>query len=67
LSLALQLKKPILMLTDKNYIENVEGLTFGKDLENGHKSLILVTDNNFSSTQKIQFILFDFNDSILKN
>lgn len=48
-------------------IENVEGLTFGKDLENGHKSLILVTDDNFSSTQKSQFIFFDFDDSLIKN
>lgn len=39
-------------------IDNVEGLTFGDDLANGERSLILVSDNNFSPTQFTQFLAF---------
>lgn len=41
------------------YIDNVEGVTFGPDLPNGHKTLIFVSDNNFSSLEKTQFLLFE--------
>lgn len=30
-------------------IDNVEGMSFGPDLPNGNKSLILISDNNFNS------------------
>jgi len=36
-----QLKQPI--------IDNIEGITFGPQLSNGNRSLILVSDNNFNS------------------
>ncbi len=39
-------------------IDNVEGLTFGPNLPNGQRSLILVSDNNFSATQFTQFLAF---------
>lgn len=39
-------------------IDNVEGITFGETLPNGMRSLILVSDNNFSSTQFTQFLAF---------
>ncbi|GBF82820.1 esterase-like activity of phytase family protein [Aphanothece sacrum] len=39
-------------------IDNVEGMTFGSTLPNGQRSLILVSDNNFSSTQFTQFLAF---------
>jgi len=39
-------------------LDNVEGLTFGPDLTDGRKSLILVSDNNFSATQFTQFLAF---------
>ncbi|UXE64571.1 MAG: esterase-like activity of phytase family protein [Woronichinia naegeliana WA131] len=39
-------------------IDNVEGITFGSTLPNGERSLILVSDNNFSSTQFTQFLAF---------
>lgn len=39
-------------------IDNVEGITFGSTLPNGQRSLILVSDNNFSSTQFTQFLAF---------
>lgn len=38
-------------LTDK-IIDNIEGMTFGPDLPNGNKSLILISDNNFNSLGK---------------
>ena len=41
------------------YIDNVEGITFGPDLPNGHKTLILVADNNFAMIEKTQFFLFE--------
>lgn len=39
-------------------IDNVEGITFGPNLPNGERSLILVSDNNFSPTQFTQFLAF---------
>jgi hypothetical protein len=42
-------------------IDNIEGVTFGPDLPNGHKTLIFVSDNNFASEQKTQFLLFEVN------
>jgi len=38
-------------LTD-GIIDNVEGMTFGPDLPNGNKTLILISDNNFNSMGK---------------
>lgn len=39
-------------------IDNVEGITFGPDLPNGKRSIILVSDNNFSPIQFTQFLAF---------
>ena len=41
------------------YIDNVEGATFGPTLPNGHRTLILVADNNFDNKEKTQFFLFE--------
>ena len=41
------------------YIDNVEGMTFGPTLSNGHKTLICVADNNFNILEKTQFLLFE--------
>ncbi len=41
------------------YVDNVEGITFGPDLPNGHKTVLLVADNNFAITEKTQFFLFE--------
>ncbi len=40
-------------------LDNIEGITFGETLENGSRSLILVSDNNFSGTQFTQFLAFE--------
>ena len=39
-------------------LDNIEGITFGPDLPDGRRSLILVSDNNFAATQFTQFLLF---------
>ena len=39
-------------------LDNVEGMTFGPDLPDGRRSLIMVSDNNFAGTQFTQFLLF---------
>lgn len=47
-------------LTD-NSIDNIEGITFGPKLPNGHQTLLLVSDNNFNRQEKQlnQFILLE--------
>jgi len=39
-------------------LDNVEGMAFGPDLSDGRRSLLLVSDNNFSPLQFTQFLLF---------
>jgi hypothetical protein len=39
-------------------LDNVEGMTFGPNLPNGRRSLVLVSDNNFSPLAFTQFLLF---------
>jgi len=47
-------------LTD-NSVDNIEGITSGPVLPNGHKSLIVISDNNFNIQEKQlnQFILLE--------
>lgn len=40
-------------------IDNLEGITWGPKLSNGHDSLVLVSDNNFNSSEVTQFLAFD--------
>lgn len=39
-------------------LDNIEGLTLGPRLPDGQRSLILVSDNNFNSLQRNQFLAF---------
>jgi hypothetical protein len=56
-------KKLLLNMDDLGiYIDNVEGVTFGPKLSNGHQTLIFVSDNNFSEQEKTQFLLFEINE-----
>jgi hypothetical protein len=41
------------------YIDNIEGVTLGPKLANGHQTLVFVSDNNFSKDQVTQFLLFE--------
>ncbi len=38
-------------------IDNIEGMTFGPQLPDGRKSLVIVSDNNFSPNQFTQFVV----------
>ena len=41
-------------------LDNIEGITWGKTLPNGHRTLVLVADNNFTAeTQATQFIVLE--------
>jgi hypothetical protein len=40
-------------------LDNLEGMTFGPRLPNGHRSLLLVSDNNFTPGQVSQFLLLE--------
>jgi len=53
--------KTLLMNMDNlnRHIDNIEGVTFGPRFPNGHRSLIFVSDDNFSKNQKTQFLLFE--------
>lgn len=41
------------------HIDNIEGVTFGPKLPNGHDTLIFCVDNNFRKSQIQQFFLFE--------
>jgi hypothetical protein len=40
-------------------VDNIEGMAWGPALENGNRSLVLVSDNNFNETQVQQFIALE--------
>ena len=53
-------KKLLLNMDDLGiYIDNIEGVTFGPKLADGKRSLLFVSDNNFSPLEKTQFLLFE--------
>lgn len=53
-------KKLLLNMDDLGiFIDNIEGVTFGPDLPNGHKTLLFVSDNNFNPLEKMQLLFFE--------
>lgn len=40
-------------------IDNIEGISWGPRLANGHRTLVLVADNNFADSQVTQFMAFE--------
>jgi hypothetical protein len=40
-------------------VDNLEGMAFGPRLANGHASMVLISDDNFSKTQVTQLLLFE--------
>lgn len=40
-------------------VDNLEGMTFGPKLANGHYSLVMVSDDNFGASQISQFLAFE--------
>ena len=55
------MKKTLLVNMDRLgiYTDNIEGITLGPLLPNGNRSVILVSDNNFSPLQQTQFMLLE--------
>ena len=41
------------------HVDNLEGMAFGPTLPNGHASLVLISDDNFSNKQVTQVLVFD--------
>jgi len=54
-------KKQLLLNMDDLgvFTDNIEGVTFGPVLPNGHQTLLFVADNNFAAYQRSQFFLFE--------
>lgn len=54
-------KKSLLLNMDDLgiYTDNIEGVTFGPLLPNGHKTLVFIADNNFTIAEKAQVLLFE--------
>ena len=53
-------KRMILNMDDLDmHIDNIEGVSYGKTLPNGNKTLTFVSDNNFSKNQKTQILIFE--------
>lgn len=53
-------KKLLLNMDDLGfYIDNIEGVTFGPQLSNGHKTILFIADNNFNPLEKTQILLFE--------
>jgi hypothetical protein len=54
-------KKTLLLNMDDLgiYTDNIEAVTFGPLLPNGHKTLLFIADNNFTVIEKAQVLLFE--------
>lgn len=53
-------KKLLLNMDDLGiYTDNIEGVTFGPTLPNGHKTLLFIADNNFDAAEISQVLLFE--------
>ena len=47
------------MKKDFQTLDNIEGISFGPKLSNGHQTIILVSDNNFNKKQRTLFLAFE--------
>jgi hypothetical protein len=58
------LTKRLLLNTDKlgRHVDNLEGMCWGPRLPNGNRSLIIVSDDNFSNIQETQFWLMELKE-----
>ncbi len=54
-------KKTLLLNMDELgiYTDNIEGVTFGPVLPNGHRTLLFIADDNFTLLQRSQVLLFE--------
>lgn len=57
-------KKLALKVNNLNIsLDNLEGITFGPQLPDGSKSILLISDDNFRNMEKTQILLFKLNQS----
>lgn len=54
----LDLLDPAYGLAGPSFPEKIEGLTFGPDLPDGRRMLVVTNDNDFVATQDNQFYVF---------
>jgi hypothetical protein len=47
-------------------VENYDGMAFGPQLASGYRSLILVSDDNFSSSQVTRVLALAVDDAVLQ-
>lgn len=45
--------------TGMKKVDNIEGMCWGKELKNGNKSIVFVSDDNFSDRQIFQVVVFE--------
>lgn len=45
-------------------MDNIEGISWGPTLDNGHRTLVLVADNNFSARQRSLFMVFEVRQDV---
>jgi 3-phytase len=50
----------------RKIIDNFEGFAFGPKLPGGQRSLVVVSDNNFSKKQTTMFVVFAVDDGMIK-
>jgi hypothetical protein len=50
---------------DLNEIDNIEGICWGKELPNGKKSIVFISDNNFNNNQIFQVLVFEVDPDLL--
>ncbi len=61
LAAARPLRKRLIVDFDQlglDHVDNLEGMSFGPRLADGHRSLVIVSDDNFSAVQVNQFLVF---------
>jgi hypothetical protein len=57
------LKKELLMdfaNSGLKHVDNIEGMTWGYPLNEGKKTILFISDNNFNNKQVTQVILFEY-------
>jgi hypothetical protein len=47
-------------------LDNFEGLAFGPKLDNGNQTLLVITDNNYSSRQRTVLLIFEILPELMK-
>ena len=58
-------KRLLARLSDLNFnLDNIEGMTWGPDFADGRRSLLMVSDDNFSAEQTTHLLVFAVSDEV---